>query len=212
MATASKSKAKAKSASGTDGTPKKARASKAARAKAEAAAKKAAEDAEWAEEERIEAEVSPTFSQPWMQRFIEFLGEGGHVSGACRAARVGRSTAYRHRQADEAFAVAWADAEQESTERLEEEAYRRAHDGLTRNKYDKDGNLLCEELVYSDTLMIFLLKARDPEKYRDRLDLRHSGKVGKPQRVDLSILSDEDLAEYERITEQLEKAVTEGKA
>lgn len=28
---------------------------------------------------------------------------------------------------------------------------------------------------YSDTLLIFLLKAAKPEKYRDRYDIRHSG-------------------------------------
>jgi hypothetical protein len=28
---------------------------------------------------------------------------------------------------------------------------------------------------FSDTLLIFMLKARDPKKYRERVDLTHSG-------------------------------------
>lgn len=141
------------------------------------------------------------FAKPWMERFIAYMSEGGHARGACRAARIGRTTAYRYRQSDEDFALAWADAEEESTERLEEEAFRRACEGLKRNKYDAKGNLLCEELVYSDTLAIFLLKARRPEKYRDRYEFKHSGEV-KTTGVDLSKLSLEEARELQALLEK----------
>jgi hypothetical protein len=189
MPTTSKAKPSSRR-SGTSGTPKKARARR----------KSAAQKAREAEEARVAAEVKPPLVESWMPTFLEFLIEGGHVAGACRAANIGRSTAYRHRQKDEAFAVAWADAEEYSTERLEEEAYRRAHDGLVRNKYDKDGNLLQEELVYSDTLMIFLLKARRPDKYRERFDVNHSGRVdGDPMRPDLSKLDLDEARDLQRL-------------
>lgn len=61
----------------------------------------------------------------------------------CLAAGISKSHAYELRQRDEDFALRWADAIEEGTERLEEEARRRAMDG-------------------SDTLLIFLLKARRP--------------------------------------------------
>ncbi len=195
MAKASKpGKAKRKrkassSQSGTPGTPKKARARKPTAAEAEG--------------DRVAEEAQSIETEPWMPTFLEFLVEGGHVRGACAAASIGRSTAYRHRSSNDAFAEAWDDAVEASTERLEEEAYRRAHDGLTRTRYDKDGNIVSEEIVYSDTLMIFLLKARKPEKYRERLDLRHSGAVRTPPRVDLSVLSKKDLDKYEELSAKL---------
>lgn len=196
MGNAAKSTAKGKrkqKQSGTGGTPKKARARKPTAAKVET--------------DRVAQEVAPFDAEAWMPTFLEFLVEGGHVRGACSAASIGRSTAYRHRGSNDAFAEAWDDAVEASTERLEEEAYRRAHDGLVRTRYDKDGNIASEEIVYSDTLMIFLLKARNPEKYRERLDLRHSGAVRTP-RVDLSVLSKKELDQYETLSEKLTAAAT----
>lgn len=43
------------------------------------------------------------------------------------------------------------------------------------------------EHEYSDTLLIFLLKGARPEVYRERADVRHSGKI------DVSALSDDEL-------------------
>ena len=62
------------------------------------------------------------------------------------------------RQRDDQFALAWADVEEASTEELERVAVRRACEG-------------------SDVLLIFLLKARRPEKYRDNVHVQHSGHV-----------------------------------
>jgi hypothetical protein len=81
------------------------------------------------------------------------------VAEACRAAGIARWTAYRReRQRSERFALAWADAEQEITDALEAEAYRRALDG-------------------SDRLLMFLLRALRPEKYSERYQLQHSRTV-----------------------------------
>jgi hypothetical protein len=57
------------------------------------------------------------------------------------------------------FAAAWEELEEMIVERMEGEALRRAVDGVKRETYDKDGNLIRDETVYSDTLLIFLLKA-----------------------------------------------------
>lgn len=43
-------------------------------------------------------------------RFLEALAEGYSVTGACKKARIGRSTVYEWRDADPAFARAWDDA------------------------------------------------------------------------------------------------------
>lgn len=84
----------------------------------------------------------------WKRHFLAAYAQAGMVTEACKVAGVGRSTAYRERQADEDFALAWADVEERSTEELEAEATRRAKDG-------------------SDVLLIFMLKSRRPEIYRD---------------------------------------------
>jgi hypothetical protein len=89
----------------------------------------------------------------WRRRFLERLAATGSVAGACAAAGVGRTTAYRHRWSDPGFAEDWDDAIEEFCDDLEEEAWRRARDG-------------------SDVLMMFMLKAVRPEKYRDHYPLK----------------------------------------
>lgn len=116
-----------------------------------------------------------TPEKDWQRRFLEAFAETGMVSQACRIAGINRSTAYRARQRNESFALAWADVEERTTEELEQVARQRAVDG-------------------SDTLMIFLLKARRPETYRENVKIEHSGQI----RNDLSSLSTEELRERAR--------------
>ena len=94
----------------------------------------------------------------WRGRFLKHLRDTGAVRYACEAAGVSRDTAYRHRQQHEAFALAWSDALEDSSDELEAEARRRAKDG-------------------SDQLLMFLLKAHRPGVYRDTHRLEHSGGV-----------------------------------
>jgi transposase-like protein len=89
------------------------------------------------------------------------LSLGNSVAAACRSARINRSTYYRWLDADEEFKKAVADAIEEGTDRLEDEAKRRA-------------------MKQSDTLIIFLLKARRPDKYKDRVENQHTGRDGGP--------------------------------
>ncbi|MCA1701257.1 MAG: hypothetical protein LC790_21110 [Actinobacteria bacterium] len=73
-------------------------------------------------------------------------------------AGIARRTAYDARQADEDFAVAWADVEEATTERMEREAYRRAVDGVDRDVFYQ-GAVVGAERQYSDNLLMFMLKA-----------------------------------------------------
>lgn len=107
--------------------------------------------------------------------FIEELRKRGNVSAACRIADISRQTAYDWRNSFPIFKQRWDDACIEAKERLEEEAFRRAHDGVQshRKTFDLKGNVTSEEIItkYSDTLMIFLLKSLDRDKYQDRIDV-----------------------------------------
>lgn len=97
--------------------------------------------------------------------FLFALAESGNVGKACAAAGIGRQTAYDWREADKDFAAAWDRAQTIATSLLEDESFRRAHDGVDKPVY-QNGSLVGTIREYSDTLMIFLLKARD-KKYRD---------------------------------------------
>ena len=66
------------------------------------------------------------------ETFLATLRETCNVSAAARAAKIGRSTAYDWRDADEAFAAAWDDAEEEAVDALEMRARERALDNSDR--------------------------------------------------------------------------------
>lgn len=106
------------------------------------------------------------------EAFLEALSECGSVSDACKKAEVGRTSAYRLRNSDEAFAAQWDEAFSKGADALEDEAHRRALDG-------------------SDTLLIFLLKGRKPERYRERVAV--GGDKDAPP-IETKEVGDRDLA------------------
>jgi len=122
------------------------------------------------------------------KRFLEHFAVYGNVLRAAQAARVQRTQIYRWLEDDEEFTTAYRFAELEATEVLEFEARRRAVDGVDKQRrvYDSRGNLIDEytETSYSDTLLIFLLKARAPEKYRDRYQVEHTGSLQVTEELD----------------------------
>jgi hypothetical protein len=79
------------------------------------------------------------------------LARGYSIAAACRAERIARSTYYEWRDSDPGFASLADAAIEAGTDLLEDEAKRRA--------IGPGG---------SDTLLIFLLKARRPDKYAER--------------------------------------------
>jgi len=105
----------------------------------------------------------------WTAAFISALAQTGNISEACKDADIGRRTAYDLRERSEEFAALWKDALDEACDALEKEARRRAKDGVVNTIFYK-GEPVGEEHQYSDTLMIFLLKAHRPEVYRERME------------------------------------------
>lgn len=111
--------------------------------------------------------------------FLEGLGHGLSISGAAKVAGVARSTVYEWRAADEAFAKAWDDALEEGSDILEDEALRRAVHGVSRQVAIGSGprQKIVDLVEYSDVLLIFLLKARRPERFRENVHVRTEGVV-----------------------------------
>lgn len=68
-------------------------------------------------------------------------------------------------------------ADETATQVLEGEAFRRAYEGVTDWRSDGDGGLV-EIRKYSDPVLMFLLKARRPDRYRERFDHRVGGSPG----------------------------------
>jgi hypothetical protein len=93
---------------------------------------------------------------------------------AAKAAGYGRQRLYEWREADPELAAAWDDALEAGTEVLEDVALRRAKDGVAEPRF-YEGRLCGHVQKYSDTLLIFLLKARRPWKYADKAQTEHSG-------------------------------------
>lgn len=101
--------------------------------------------------------------------FLKVLGTGLSVSDAARQTGWARSSVYHYRQTDEEFGAAWDEAIEEGADVLEDEARRRAVEGCEERVYYQ-GKVIGTKRNYSDTLLIFLLKGRRPEKYRERLE------------------------------------------
>ena len=112
------------------------------------------------------------------ERILAVIREtGGNVSRACEQAEIPRKTAYNWKSEDAEFADKWEEAVEQGTEELEQEARRRAFNGVDEPVFYQ-GETCGTVRKYSDTLLIFLLKGRRPEKYRDRHEL--TGAEGAP--------------------------------
>jgi hypothetical protein len=92
--------------------------------------------------------LTETKVKHWRLKFLDALRMSGIVTQAAMEAGIDRDTAYYERQRDPAFAQEWADALDRGVDMLEDVAKKRAYEG-------------------SDTLLIFLLKAHRPDRYRE---------------------------------------------
>lgn len=133
-------------------------------------------------------------TRDWRPAFLAALADAGLVKEACEVAGVHRSTVYEERQRNETFALAWHDVEEETTERMEREAIRRAAEGVERPVF-QGGKHVGSIREFSDTLLIFMLKARRPEVYRETTRHEHSGPNGGPITfADLAAHASEDAS------------------
>lgn len=112
----------------------------------------------------------------WARTFLDLFAQSGNVMLSARGAGVDRSTPYELRGRDEAFAAAWSEADRAATMVLEAEARNRAMKG-------------------SDRLLIFLLQARDPARYRPNYRVELTGDGGGPVRTQVV---PEGLNDHER--------------
>ena len=113
----------------------------------------------------------PVRKQPYVgadrkKVFLARLAECGQVSRAGVAAGADNSNLYKERKRDPDFAEAWTDAIEIAMYGAESELRRRAVEGVDTPVY-QGGKLVDTVKKYSDVLLMFLLKAHNPSKYRD---------------------------------------------
>lgn len=84
----------------------------------------------------------------WRRTFLTVLRNTANVRASCEKAGITRARAYQVKDADTAFSAQWDEAVEDAVDSLEEIARQRAR-------------------KTSDVLLIFLLKAHRPGKYRE---------------------------------------------
>lgn len=127
----------------------------------------------------------------WAERFLEKLGQCGVIEHAARLAIVGKRTVYERRDADPEFAAAMSAALESHIQVMEQEMIRRAVEGTERPVFHQ--GLECGRIrEYSDTLLIFALKAKRPDVYRENIKHEHAGQMRHV--VSARELTDEQLA------------------
>jgi hypothetical protein len=158
------------------------------------------------------------------------------ITKAARAARIERQLHYRWLVDDPAYPKQFEAAQREAAQILEDEAIRRAHEGIVkpltykgrfqykqRPKRNPDGSYVEEHgrkvyedygaplavREYSDGMMMFLLRGFLPGKYRENSSVELSGPGGAPISVAdprLAELTDEELETLVRLSRKLEPA------
>ena len=102
----------------------------------------------------------------WKPAFIEALRATGNVTRAAQYAGRSRNQAYHVRRHSEDFAAQWDEALGEGIDLLDAEARRRAVTGIDKPVFYK-GEVVGSIKKYSDSLLMFLLRAHRPQKFRD---------------------------------------------
>ncbi len=118
--------------------------------------------------------------------FLECVAEGHTVKTAAKAINVSRTCVYNWRDEDKKFSQGWDDAILDGDDEFEEEARRRAIKGV-KEPIVSGGMIIGEKLKFSDTLLMFLMKARRPDLYNPTQKVDLSGNLA------LADMTDEQL-------------------
>lgn len=133
---------------------------------------------------------TPQNAHPKKAAFLAAYAECGTVTRAAEMAGLRRKTHNDWLAKDPDYVQQFAEAQEQATDRLEQEARRRAVDGLLRMKFYKGNPIMVpsdpkdpnSELIpyveheYSDMLITVLLNANNPAKFRRNVDVTSGGK------------------------------------
>lgn len=135
--------------------------------------------------------------------FLDALMSCGNVTKAAEISKVSRKTIYNWRRTNEKFRAAWDEAAELGTDALEDEANRRAFEGVDRPVF-QGKELVGHIREFSDVLLIFLLKGRRPGKYRERVSTEITGANGGPVKQEHSTAIPPEQFEKLPLSERLQ--------
>jgi hypothetical protein len=154
------------------------------------------EDVEEVDDEMaMRAPADRDWPKPWQRTFLQSLTSLPDVSAACRIAGIARRRVYQVRDENPDFARAWADALDLAHDAVERRAYQWIMTGVPVKKTVKrtkmkDGAVVDEETTTTEsaetsaTLMIFWLKAHNPDRYRWSERVEATGADGGPIKIE----------------------------
>jgi hypothetical protein len=166
--------------------------------------------------------------------FLAAYAATASITAAARAARIDRTSHYLWLQDSKGYPEAFAAAGEQAAQTLEDEAVRRANEGVFEPNVfkgqftygpeaftkDAEGRTTLKRGAkplgiwkYSDTLLQFLLKGLRPEKYRDtwkgEISIPDGVKIS-PDAAALATLTDEQLDHLAEIAAKLRPTVLSG--
>lgn len=113
-------------------------------------------------EKRPEIELQAEFIAAYMDEYS--------IGAAAAKTGIGINKVGKWRLIDERFEEAFNEVTKMLCCSLEDEAYRRAVRGVEEQVW-RDGKLMGTKRVFSDSLLIFLMKGKMPDIYRDKLHI-----------------------------------------
>jgi len=171
--------------------------------------------------------------------FLRALGKHGVVKVACKAAGISRQTYKNWRDTDAAFKEQLPDTYDERNDTLEYAAYTQAVEGVPSYVVSM-GKVVCEEKVlldkegkpvldgkdrpimipgkplierkYAPSLLIVLLKANMPEKYKDRSEQMVHGTLSTPadRNQMLANMNEQELDQLETLLHAAQERIEHG--
>lgn len=129
--------------------------------------------------------LPPTASnvQKRQEIFLNAYSRCGNIRTASAVTGIARTCHNSWLRTHPDYVEKFAEAKEDVVEMFEDEADRRAYDGVRRKKFHPKTKRAYYELEHSDVLLIVRLKALAPEKYRERHDsnvtavVAHSGQI-----------------------------------
>lgn len=118
----------------------------------------------------------PQIAHQQKRAFLAAFAHTGRIRRAAESSQVNWRNHYNWLAADAAYVEAFAEATRMAGDFLEDEAIRRAMEGVLKPIFYK-GEHVDNETVYSDTLLIAALKGAKPEKYRENAHLKVEGDI-----------------------------------
>jgi hypothetical protein len=131
------------------------------------------------------------------QKFLDGLRNSWSISKSARDAGIGAETAYTWRansrgtlnedtgEYTDDFCIRWEQAQRDGIERIEDEAIRRAVEGVEKPVYQQ-GVIAGSVTEYSDTLMGLVLRGKMPALYNTERH-EHTGKDGGAVEMNMTV-------------------------